>query len=94
MHCRGDSCLIKCKCASTDRGGTFTDCVCKVPDAEDIVIKILSVDPSNYDDAPTEAVRRALEVYTGRKLPRQTPLDLSCVGESPSTLQVAIFREH
>ncbi|KAH0350800.1 putative 5-oxoprolinase, partial [Aureobasidium melanogenum] len=62
---------------SIDRGGTFTDCVCKVPDGKDIVIKILSVDPSNYDDAPTEAIRRVLEVHTGTKIPRKGAVDLS-----------------
>ncbi|KAG9901726.1 putative 5-oxoprolinase, partial [Aureobasidium melanogenum] len=62
---------------SIDRGGTFTDCVCKAPDGKDIVIKILSVDPSNYDDAPTEAIRRVLEVHTGTKIPRNGAMDLS-----------------
>ncbi|KAH0346099.1 putative 5-oxoprolinase, partial [Aureobasidium melanogenum] len=62
---------------SIDRGGTFTDCVCKVPDGKDIVIKILSVDPSNYDDAPTEAIRRVLEIYTGTKISRKGAVDLS-----------------
>jgi 5-oxoprolinase (ATP-hydrolysing) len=37
-----------------DRGGTFTDCIATdIPGREDIVVKLLSVDPSNYDDAPT-----------------------------------------
>lgn len=37
-----------------DRGGTFTDCIAtNIPGKEDIVVKLLSVDPSNYDDAPT-----------------------------------------
>lgn len=37
-----------------DRGGTFTDCIAtNIPEKEDIVVKLLSVDPSNYDDAPT-----------------------------------------
>jgi hypothetical protein len=37
-----------------DRGGTFTDCIATdVPGREDIVLKLLSVDPSNYNDAPT-----------------------------------------
>ncbi|KAK4687418.1 5-oxoprolinase (ATP-hydrolyzing), partial [Tremellales sp. Uapishka_1] len=38
-----------------DRGGTFVDAICSRPGHEDIVIKLLSVDPGNYDDAPTEA---------------------------------------
>ncbi|PYH93099.1 5-oxoprolinase [Aspergillus ellipticus CBS 707.79] len=62
-------------CISIDRGGTFTDCICKVPGAEDIVVKILSVDPKNYEDAPTEAIRRVLEIYYGKSIPRRTGLD-------------------
>ena len=42
-----------------DRGGTFTDCIAtNVPGKEDIVVKLLSVDPSNYDDAPTVSSRK------------------------------------
>ena len=59
-----------------DRGGTFTDCLGQLPASgkenagRDIVIKLLSHDPSNYRDAPTEGIRRILEVATGRKMPR------------------------
>ncbi|KAH0445675.1 putative 5-oxoprolinase, partial [Aureobasidium melanogenum] len=52
----------------------------EAPDGKDIVIKILSVDPSNYDDAPTEAIRRVLEVHTGTKIPRNGAMDLSPIG--------------
>ncbi|ORY34173.1 hypothetical protein LY90DRAFT_459983 [Neocallimastix californiae] len=53
-----------------DRGGTFTDCVAIInrrddPNEQIIVIKLLSVDPDNYKDAPTEAIRRVLEEVTG-----------------------------
>ncbi|KAJ5570087.1 5-oxoprolinase [Penicillium hispanicum] len=64
---------------SIDRGGTFTDCVCRVAGQDDIVIKILSVDTRNYPDAPTEAIRRVLEKYYGRQIPRGTDLDLKDV---------------
>lgn len=37
-----------------DRGGTFTDVWAKVPGQEDIVIKLLSVNPGAYHDAPAE----------------------------------------
>lgn len=40
--------------AAIDRGGTFTDVWAAVPGQDDIVIKLLSVDPENYADAPTE----------------------------------------
>lgn len=37
-----------------DRGGTFTDIWATAPGQPDLVFKLLSVDPSNYADAPTE----------------------------------------
>ena len=37
-----------------DRGGTFTDVWAKVPGRQDLVIKLLSVNPESYDDAPAE----------------------------------------
>jgi len=63
-----------------DRGGTFTDCVGNPGSGkmeDDVVIKLLSVDPSNYDDAPREGIRRLLEKFTGEKIPRGRPLDTS-----------------
>ncbi|OJD12485.1 hypothetical protein AJ78_06925 [Emergomyces pasteurianus Ep9510] len=62
---------------SIDRGGTFTDVHASVPGREDIILKLLSVDPSNYKDAPTEGIRRVLEIATGKKLPRGQLLDLT-----------------
>ncbi|KAJ5254058.1 hypothetical protein N7524_011238 [Penicillium chrysogenum] len=61
---------------SIDRGGTFTDVHAIVPGKPDIVLKLLSVDPSNYQDAPTEGIRRVLEAATGATLPRGQPLQL------------------
>ena len=65
-----------------DRGGTFTDCIGnpgtgKIED--DVFIKLLSVDPKNYPDAPLEGIRRLLEIFENRKIPRGTPLDVSRV---------------
>jgi 5-oxoprolinase (ATP-hydrolysing) len=66
---------------SIDRGGTFTDVHCILPDGIEIVRKLLSEDPDNYPDAPTEGIRKILaefdtenpneykrnqKVYTGR----------------------------
>ncbi|CDR40053.1 CYFA0S04e02608g1_1 [Cyberlindnera fabianii] len=66
-----------------DRGGTFTDCVASVPQkdgSEDkTVIKLLSVDPNNYPDAPLEGIRRLLEKYTQKEIPRGEKLDTSVV---------------
>lgn len=58
-----------------DRGGTFTDVYAEVPgQTEGRVMKLLSVDPSNYDDAPVEGIRRILEEYTGEKIPRSSKI--------------------
>ena len=65
---------------SIDRGGTFTDVVAIVAGREeDIILKLLSVDPENYKDAPTEGIRRILEIVHGTKLPRGEKLDISSV---------------
>ncbi|BEJ15272.1 hypothetical protein CspHIS471_0410390 [Cutaneotrichosporon sp. HIS471] len=62
-----------------DRGGTFTDVHASVLDASvggrsEFVIKLLSQDPGNYADAPTEGIRRVLERVTGTSIPRGEPL--------------------
>ena len=45
---------------SIDRGGTFTD-VYAQSDGKIYVQKLLSVDPNNYQDAPTEGIKRLLK---------------------------------
>ena len=40
-------------------------------------LKLLSVDPQNYPDAPREGIRRILEQLTGQKHPRDEKLDTS-----------------
>ena len=47
------------------------------PGHSDIILKLLSVDPANYNDAPTEGIRRVLEIATGQSLPRGQLLDLT-----------------
>jgi 5-oxoprolinase (ATP-hydrolysing) len=71
---------------SIDRGGTFTDVFTEFLDDQGVrherVIKLLSVDPSNYPDAPREGIRRVLECETGVPHPRALPLDtsrISCI---------------
>lgn len=44
-----------------DRGGTFTDVYARCPGGKIRVMKLLSVDPTNYEDAPREGIRRILE---------------------------------
>ena len=68
---------------SIDRGGTFTDVYAEIVDDQDKtqvtrrVLKLLSVDPSNYPDAPREGIRRILEEETGISHPREVPLNTS-----------------
>ena len=62
------------------RGGTFTDCVGNPGTGkmqDDIIIKLLSEDPSNYDDAPLEGIRRLLSKFTCKVIRRGEPLDTS-----------------
>ncbi|XP_056378851.1 5-oxoprolinase isoform X1 [Hyla sarda] len=58
-----------------DRGGTFTDVFARCPRGKICVMKLLSEDPANYKDAPTEGIRRILEEETGCTYPRDRPLD-------------------
>lgn len=66
---------------SLDRGGTFTDVHAYIPgsDEPEMVFKLLSVDPRNYKDAPTEGIRRVLAHYRGAPVSRNEPLDISDV---------------
>lgn len=41
------------------------------------MVKLLSQDPGNYEDAPIEGIRRILSKITGKSLPRGEALDLS-----------------
>ncbi|EXJ96509.1 5-oxoprolinase (ATP-hydrolysing) [Capronia coronata CBS 617.96] len=60
-----------------DRGGTFTDAWAQIPGRQqDVVFKVLSQCPEEYEDAPTECIRQILEIATGSQIPRGVPLDL------------------
>jgi len=48
-----------------DRGGTFTDVVARNPDGKIVIEKLLSEDPSRYDDAAVAAIRRLTGVAKG-----------------------------
>uniref|UniRef100_A0A665W2K4 5-oxoprolinase, ATP-hydrolysing n=1 Tax=Echeneis naucrates TaxID=173247 RepID=A0A665W2K4_ECHNA len=63
-----------------DRGGTFTDVFARLPDGRERVLKLLSRDPQNYKDAPTEGIRRVLEEETGQPFPREQPVETSLIG--------------
>uniref|UniRef100_A0A1B6LIT0 5-oxoprolinase n=3 Tax=Graphocephala atropunctata TaxID=36148 RepID=A0A1B6LIT0_9HEMI len=62
-----------------DRGGTFTDIYAKCPSGKVCVMKLLSVDPDNYPDAPREGIRRILEKETGVTMPATEPMDSSLI---------------
>ncbi|XP_071092367.1 LOW QUALITY PROTEIN: 5-oxoprolinase-like [Haliotis cracherodii] len=62
-----------------DRGGTFTDVWARCPNNEIRVLKLLSEDPANYDDAPREGIRRILEEYTRKPCPAADPIDTSLI---------------
>ena len=58
---------------SIDRGGTFTDIYAEVPGEPSFrVVKLLSEDPRNYDDAPREGIRRVLADVTGLSIPKNS----------------------
>jgi 5-oxoprolinase (ATP-hydrolysing) len=62
------------------RGGTFTDCVGNPGSGrmeDDVIIKLLSEDPSNYEDAPLEGIRRLMSKFLRKEIPRGEPLDTS-----------------
>uniref|UniRef100_A0A8C7SLW4 5-oxoprolinase, ATP-hydrolysing n=1 Tax=Oncorhynchus mykiss TaxID=8022 RepID=A0A8C7SLW4_ONCMY len=63
-----------------DRGGTFTDVFARLPDGRERVLKLLSHDPQNYKDAPTEGIRRVLAEETGQAFPREQPVETSLIG--------------
>ncbi|KAI3393175.1 hypothetical protein diail_4663 [Diaporthe ilicicola] len=58
-----------------DRGGTFCDVIAHIEGREPLIFKLLSEDPANYPDAPTEAIRRILEVVEGKPIPVGQKLD-------------------
>ncbi|XP_072948342.1 5-oxoprolinase [Epargyreus clarus] len=62
-----------------DRGGTFTDVFARCPNGKIRVMKLLSVDPQNYDDAPREAIRRILQEETGNALDKNGKVNSSLI---------------
>ena len=61
-----------------DRGGTFTDCVGE-RNGETVILKLLSEDPGNYQDAPLEGIRRIMSRFLGKDIPRGEALDTSMI---------------
>lgn len=44
-----------------------------------VQLKLLSVDPANYGDAPAEGIRRIMQIVTGNTIPRGVKIDTSLV---------------
>ena len=64
-----------------DRGGTFTDIHCKLPDGSEIVRKLLSEDPEHYRDAPTEGIRQILQEFDkDHDYSREKPVNTVMIG--------------
>eukprot|EP00045_Choanoeca_perplexa_P014632 m.173740 g.173740 ORF g.173740 m.173740 type:complete len:1257 (+) comp16743_c0_seq1:48-3818(+) len=64
---------------SIDRGGTFTDVYCQLPNGQVEVMKLLSVDPA-YPDAPREGIRRILAQHLQVELPPNEPIPTEHIG--------------
>ncbi|KAL3859675.1 hypothetical protein ACJMK2_009883 [Sinanodonta woodiana] len=62
-----------------DRGGTFADIWARCPSGKVIILKLLSVDPNNYEDAPREGIRRILEQELGHPISQDQKLDGTCI---------------
>ncbi len=56
-------------------------------------MKLLSEDPANYKDAPREGIRRVLEEVTGKRHPREHPLDTSRIASIRMGTTVSICRD-
>lgn len=52
-----------------DRGGTFTDIVARRPDGELVTHKLLSENPSQYDDAVIYGIRTLMKLEEGQSIP-------------------------
>jgi 5-oxoprolinase (ATP-hydrolysing) len=66
---------------SIDRGGTFTDLHAILPNGTELVTKLLSEDPDNYPDAPTEGIRRILDQFDETlDYPRHEPVFTDSIG--------------
>ena len=71
---RGKRSLLNCVCLSPI--ATFS-----LSTGELTIERTVSQDPANYRDAPTEGIRRILEIVTGDKLERGSVLPTNKIGE-------------
>ncbi|XP_035226435.1 LOW QUALITY PROTEIN: 5-oxoprolinase-like [Stegodyphus dumicola] len=64
-------------CFAIDRGGTFTDVFAVCPGGKVRVLKLLSDDPANYEDAPREGIRRVLSEVSSQNYDPGKPIGTS-----------------
>jgi 5-oxoprolinase (ATP-hydrolysing) len=57
-------------------------------------VRSVSQDPGNYKDAPTEGIRRVLEIVGGEKVPRSTILKTDKIGLIFPILDVRVAVNH
>lgn len=65
-------------------GGTFTDIICTDNNNRVRTMKLLSEDPNNYKDAPTEGIRRIIEEECGEALDANGLIKTDNIGEARS----------
>ncbi len=69
-----------------DRGGTFTDIYAEIPGSPGwTVLKLLSEDPSEYEDAPREGIRRILKEIPSQLLQSENPIEWIRMGTTLAT---------
>ncbi|KAN0078480.1 Hydantoinase/oxoprolinase domain containing protein [Tylopilus felleus] len=75
----GTFCDVHASYPDPDRPGERKELVVKLCAFRDLTTPSLAVsqDPHNYKDAPTEGIRRVLEIVTGEKIEREIVLDTS-----------------
>ncbi|MEM0923868.1 MAG: hydantoinase/oxoprolinase family protein, partial [Pseudomonadota bacterium] len=54
-----------------DRGGTFTDIVCRRPDGSLETVKLLSENPTHYKDAAVQGIRQCLGLAADKPIPAE-----------------------
>ncbi|KAH9526938.1 hypothetical protein DERF_000993 [Dermatophagoides farinae] len=68
-----------------DRGGTFTDVFAIGPDKRIVTLKLLSSNPSQYRDAPFEAIKRILKQYNNQSVDQHDNIDSIRMGTTVAT---------
>ncbi len=95
----GTFCDVHASYPDPDKSGERKEIVVKLCESNLIAILratyrswyTVSQDKANYDDAPTEGIRRVLEIVEGRPIPRGTTLQTDKIGMSESNNIVRVI---